>query len=229
MPIGIGTSPALVKNEGNATTAQFSPPANSLLVASVTAFSDLATPSLSSGGGLTWTRRIQRATGDDYYNEIWTAPAAGGATNITATYTINSSFPFAAIKVDVVSGALLAAPAGQSGTGATTTNNATVNGYTSSMGGSRGFISALCPGTTVAPTSTDDESAWPDDNGGAGLMARKAANTPSSGTVVTFNLDAAGTGAVDWRWAALEILPFDEGRAVSILQTLTAVHHAATW
>ncbi|MET9339284.1 hypothetical protein [Nonomuraea sp. NPDC003804] len=208
MAIAIHDSRPLVTANGNATTAAFSPPADSLLVAQVMAFSSSAAPAVS-GGGLTWTRRVQSTNGSGLYVEIWTAPCAAGATNITVTCTINEpNFPFAALKIDVVTGASLTAPAGNSHTGTSTTNNANVNTYTSSQAGSRGFIAASEGSGVGAPTSTDDEVAWFNGaTGFAGLHARKAANTATSGTVVQFNLDASGTAAADWRWAALEIKP----------------------
>ena len=208
MAIALATSPALVKVESTtATTSSFSPAAGTLLVAQVAAFADTSAPSVSSGGGLTWTRRIRRDDGGGYYAEIWTAPCAAGATNITVTATAGSTFPMTALKVDVWTGASLSSPAGNTGSGATTTNNATVNGYTSSQAGSRGVAVAICAGETTAPTSTDELSAWSDSNGSSGLAVRKAANTGSSGTVVQFNLDAPGSAATDWQWAALEIKP----------------------
>ncbi|WP_101788640.1 phage distal tail protein [Nonomuraea indica] len=203
-----GSSPALISQaDASVTTAAFSPPADSVLVAMVLAYSGSAQPAVS-GGGLTWTRRVrQNSTGSATYAEIWTAPCPAGATNITVTATGNDvNFPSTALKVDVVTGASLAAPAGNSGTGTSTTNVINPTGYTSSQAGSRGFIAATS-GDGAAPSSTDDEVAFVDSNGHAGLMARKAANTASAGTAVTFNLDASGTGSADWRWAALEIRP----------------------
>ncbi|WP_143078981.1 phage tail domain-containing protein, partial [Nonomuraea pusilla] len=55
----------------------------------------------------------------------------------------------------------------------------------------------------------------------AGMAARKAANTASSGTGVTFNLDASGTTGGDWRWAAVEIRPGSIDATVSAA-TVTA-------
>lgn len=207
MAIAIATSPAAVTNNGNATTASFSPGANTLLVAMVAASADNAAPTVS-GGGLTWTRRVQRHPDAFAYVEIWTAPCAAGASNITVTGTVDSSFPFCALKVDVVTGASLSTPAGNTGNNTTTTNNATVNGYTSSQAGSRGWCVALDYGQNTAPTSTDDETSWGGGGVGmAGMSIRKAANTATSGETVTFNLDSAAAGAVDWHWAALEIKP----------------------
>jgi hypothetical protein len=55
-------------------------------------------------------------------------------------------------------------------------------------------------------TSTDvSEAATPTDL--SILAVRESAATPTAGTGVTLNFDAAGTGAPDWTWAALEIVP----------------------
>jgi hypothetical protein len=53
------------------------------------------------------------------------------------------------------------------------------------------------------------DSSTPASVSGVNEMAsvRKASATPTSGTVVTFNFDHAGSAAVDTNWAAAEILP----------------------
>lgn len=43
------------------------------------------------------------------------------------------------------------------------------------------------------------------------LAVREAAATPASSTAVTLNFDAAGTGAGQWTWAAVEITPTGGG------------------
>lgn len=205
-----GSSPALVTDEvtGDVTTGAFSPPEQSLLVAMAAAPDDGGSGLSVSGGGLTWTRRIQRSTGFPGYAEIWTAPCAAGASGIAITLTSVGAFGVAfsaALKVDVYTGADLLAPVGATGQGSTTTNNATINAYTSTVAESRGVCAAHETGSLGLPSSTDQAFPfaleWMD-----GLVARKASNTAALGTV-QFNLDAAGTGAADWQWAALEILP----------------------
>ncbi|MFC3986428.1 phage distal tail protein [Streptosporangium jomthongense] len=201
MAVGIATSPALVQRwtSGTLTTAAFSPAAGTLLVACVAAFN--AAPTVS-GGGLTWTRRVQRIYSGAYH-EIWTAPCAAGASGITVSVT--GSWSGAALKVYVVTGASLATPVGATGNNSTAVNNSNVAAYTSTGAGSRGFLVAV-EYTTGSPTSTDDFTAFGDSSHFWGLVAAKAANTPTAGTSVTFNLDAAGSGTADWQWAAIEVL-----------------------
>lgn len=215
------SSPALVADtaDGTLPTASFSPPAQSLLAAMVGAFSD-SVPSVA-GGGLTWTRRIQRIDGLAYA-EIWTAPCPAGASNIQVTLTSTgfmSSFS-SALKVDVYTGCDLTTPAGGSGQGASTTNNVTVNAYTATVVGSRGVAVGLDRNQLGLPSSTDDESAFNLTNL-TGLAVRKSANTASL-TNVQVNLDAFGTGTPDWQWVALELLPAAEalvaGRGVMLGQ-----------
>ncbi|MFC3980161.1 phage distal tail protein [Streptosporangium jomthongense] len=202
MTVGIATSPALVQRwtTGTLTTAAFNAAAQTVLVACVAAFN--AAPTVTSGGGLTWTRRVQRVYSGAYH-EIWTAPCAAGASGITASVT--GSWSGAALKVYVVTGASLATPVGATGNNSTAVNNSNVAAYTSTGAGSRGFLVAV-EYTTGSPTSTDDFTAFGDSSHFWGLVAAKAANTPTAGTSVTFNLDAAGSGTADWQWAAIEVL-----------------------
>ncbi|MBG0830505.1 hypothetical protein HS041_22345 [Planomonospora sp. ID67723] len=235
MAIEIGTSPALATGTTTTvTTAAFSPPASSLLVAAVGAVS--GTVPVVSGGGLTWTRRIQQSDSGGGYAEIWTAPCPSGGSGITASVALTSAEGFGqlgALKVDVVTGAHATSPIGQSGSGNTATNNATVTGYTSSAAGSRGWCSAIEATGPGTPSSTDDEFAWLLTLGGffnySGMAVRKASSTPAAGSSVTFNLDAAGTGGISWWWAALEILPAPERGPIRVVQSLSAVHRSTSW
>lgn len=220
-----GTSPALATDEvdGTLPTASFSPPAQSLLVASAAATDSNGALSVS-GGSLTWTRRVQRNVFDTFMVEMWTAPCPAGASNITTTLTsdgFEGTFA-AALKVDVWTGADLTTPTGATGQGASTTNNVTVNGFTATVIGSRGVAAAIDTNLLGLPSSTDDETAF--DLGFLdGMFVRKSANTASL-TNVQFNLDAFGTGTPAWEWVALEILPgadaFVAGRGVMLGQAV---------
>ncbi|GAA3441071.1 hypothetical protein Pve01_66960 [Planomonospora venezuelensis] len=130
---------------------------------------------------------------------------------MTVTLTTTGSGNAIALKVDAVTGQHASSYVGATNTGTTTTNNATINAYTSTAAASRGFCAAIDMSSAGAVTSTDDESAWTGTVSGffpvAGMAIRKAANTATSGTGVTFNLDAAGSSAAEWYWAALEIKP----------------------
>ncbi len=230
MPITIHTSPAVVTDDTSpVTTASFTSVSGGLLVAMVAGSSD--DPPSVSGGGLTWTRRIQQAPGSARYAEIWTAPVVTGA-SMTVAATLTGSFSALGVKVDVISGQHSTSPIGATGGGTTTTNNATVNGYTSTADGSRGWCAAFEFEGLGLPTSSDTGFPWSIEIGGFveidGVAIRKAADTASSSTNVTFNMDAGGTGTADWTWAALEIVPAVVSRQ-STFVSRAAVHRAASW
>ncbi|MET7333265.1 hypothetical protein [Nonomuraea sp. NPDC005650] len=210
MAIGIdGNSPAVVSagNTTTVTTASFTRPvAGSLLVAMVMCTSDSA-PAVS-GGSLTWTLQKQQVNSGTYA-QIWTAPVTGSGA-MTVTLTVTGSLQGLAMKVDGVTGAHASSPIGNSGGGTSTTNAITPTGYTSSADNSRGFAAFFEENGLGNPTSSDTGFAWTASFGlgdYSGIAVRKAANTPTSGTAVTFNADAAGAGAAAWTWAALEIKP----------------------
>ncbi len=201
------------------TTASFDPPNESLLVA--TAMSNFAPTSITNNGAaLTWTLRKQNAGSTV---SIYTAPLTVGRTGMTVSASWPTTFK-RVLKVDVITGADLIAPIGASGTGTSATNNATVNGYTSTIVDSRGLCGAVDSNDLGTPTSTD--SAVASQNC---LRAVKASNTATLSTV-TFNLDAAGSSTPDWGWAAVEIVPApDPPRYAVHIRNRTAVHRASSW
>jgi hypothetical protein len=203
VPIAIhGSSPAVVVSPSTLTTASFSPPAGSLLIAVVMTN---GTPGVSnSGTARTWTLRKQHATYGGI--RIYTAP---NPTAITTTVSVTGSSISGALKVYVITGAHTVDPIGADGTGSSAANAATVNAYTSTGTNSRGFFGAVnWSADGGAPTSTDDEAAWYYSSFVmSGLAAVKAADTAVVGSTVQFHFDGAGTGAGDWGWVALEILP----------------------
>ena len=230
MPITIHASPAVASDEETSvTTASFTSVSGGMLVAMLQCPSN-SSPTVS-GGGLTWTRRVRYNSGT-IYADIWTAPVVTGA-SMTVSASFTGSLFGAGLKVDVISGQHPTDPIGATGTGTTTTNNATVTGYESTADGSRGFCSALENAALGTPTSSDTGSGWLVSISGffnsAGLAVRKAADTANRGTAVTFNLDASGTSAADWRWAALEIKPIPAVRPPAPRMPPAAVHRAANW
>ena len=202
-----GSSPALgTGNSGDSVTSDsFTRPAAALLVAMVMGLSD--DPFTVSGGSLTWTRRVQRADSVARV-EIWTAPVTGsGSMTVTAAGT--GGYDVVALKVDAVTGQH-ASPIGNTGNNASTSNTLSVTGYTSSAAGSRGFFAACESNGLGSPTVQGGDTGFPwTDTFGllSGIAIRKASNTVSSGTAVTFGADAPGSGAADWIWCALEIKP----------------------
>lgn len=205
MPIAIdATTPAVVTGAASATTASFTAPGDSFLVGLWAVTLGGGTDTISNtGGALTWTRRAFSIFYSTVVN-ISTAPAVSSvARTVTAqTTTVGGN---AALKLLVVTGVDLAAPIGATGSGHATTPNLTVNAYTSTVDGSRGF--GLASDDLAAATPTSSDTGFPfavSDFSGVG--AYKAANTTPAGSSVTFNFDG-GVAARNWDWAAIELLP----------------------
>lgn len=224
-------SPALASSGdvASVSTSSFTRPAGGLLVAMVAAVS--GSTYTVTGGSLTWTRQVANEA------DIWTAPVTGsGSMTVTVGNLTESGFlgRGAAIKVVGLTGQSLLDPVGASGTGDSTTNNLTVIGYTSTTASSRGFFAGLESAINGAPTSTDTGFPWSFSTTSGfpvtfrGLFAYKAANTPISGTDVSFNADASGSGTADWEWSALEIVPDINVRSRTVTSR-AAVHRAASW
>lgn len=210
------------------TTSSFTRPASGVLLVAMAACSSDATPTFS-GGSLTWTKRREQVNVDQYA-QIWTAPVSGSG-SMTATLTFTGSLQGGGLKIVYVVGHNSANLVGSGGGGTSTTNNITVSGYTSTVDGSRGFFSGLENSGRGVPTSTDTGYGW---NGvGAsfdtsGIAVVKAVNTPTSGSTVTFNADAAGSSQPAWTWCALEILPAPDSRATVVAVSRAAAHRAAS-
>ncbi len=208
------SSPAIVTTTADpVTTASFSPPASTLLVACVFVenSTDQAITVSNTGSALTWTQRVIRTTAEAGSNSgevaIFTAPNTGAQAGITVTASVASVSSYAALKVYVLTGASLTSPVGTTGEGNSTTNNVTVTAYTSTVNNSRGICAAQDWLASGAPSSTDDEETFHTASQLSGMAISKSAATTPAGTSVTFNLDAAGTAAARWLWAAIEILP----------------------
>jgi hypothetical protein len=224
-PIRFTGTPA---NNVDITSASFTAPANSLLVVHVSADTNGSsadiTISVSDSGGLTWTNRVERDPGDAGaeagHASIWTAeqPTSASRTVSVRRTAGNGSTNRISVKVEVVTGADIGGdPIGNVGEGSSTTNNITPNAYTSSADNSRGFGCATCWNQLGTPTSTDTEDGADYSGAISVISLYKAANTPTSGSTVTMNFDAGGTGAAAWNWVALEVLPAAAGT-----QTITA-------
>jgi hypothetical protein len=198
------------------TSASFTPPNNSVLVVNVNAdTADNATNiTISvSGGSLTWTNRAERDPGDAGANaghaSIWTAVVATGASMTVSVRrtTSGGGTNRISVKVYVVTGADTSAPVGAVNEGSSGTNNLTAAAYNSTVNNSRGFGCATDWNELGTPTSTDTGDGADYSGQISVISAFKAADTPSSGTAVTLNFDAAGSSAAEWNWVAIEILP----------------------
>ncbi len=217
------SSPAMVAQlASSGTTAAFNPPDNSVLVAVV--FGTASATMSNNGAALTWTSRLEDGNGSSI--EIFTAPLTTGRTGMTVTVTGGGGE--IALKVYVVTGCDPATPVGATGGGTSTSNNVTVNGYSSTIAGSRGLAGAYDSSGRGTPSSTDDESAY--SLVSSGMAVVKAANTATPGTTVTFNLDASGSAGGTWYWIAVELLPQPDAPRLAVYTvTSAAVHRGSRW
>ncbi|MEV0382430.1 hypothetical protein [Nonomuraea sp. NPDC050643] len=227
MAIVLESSPSLVSttNGSSLTTASFTAPDNSVVVA-CSIIGQIPTIS-NSDAALTWTSR--KVMTDDRAS-VWTAPVVAERTGLTVTAVAQAGGSFqGALSVYVFTGVELSAPVGADGNGTSTTNNVTVNGYSSTKDGSRGLAIARDTSAGGTPTSTDDERAWAGLLNIAAMSITKSANTATSGTTVTFNLDAAGAAAAAWTWIAVELVPTLPFQRPRISTQPAAVHRASSW
>ncbi|MEU4225797.1 hypothetical protein AB0F17_16005 [Nonomuraea sp. NPDC026600] len=206
------TTPAIVTGTTTCTTASFTAPANSLLVALGAAADGAATLSMSnSGTGLTWTTQVQHMTGEDsgafaVAAFIATAVAVPSVAR-TVTFTTSSGGSTVDMKLLVVTGADIAGtPVGAKGEGHSSTANLSAAVYTSTVAQSRAVgIGTDSTATGGSPTSSDTGFAFDHAFDASGIAVYKSADTGSSGTGVTLNFNGSGTRT--WNWAAIEILP----------------------
>jgi len=173
-------------------------------------FSDTLTDNITPDQ--TWTVITSSAASGTCFSKAWRAIASTTITNGTVTASRagigNSSAAIIAVKIYVVTGHHATTPIGNvwNTSNTSTTNNWTPNTYTSSANNSRGFAIAGDWSALGAPTSSDTESSGHDGSSMSWMSSFKAADTPTSGTAVAFNFDAA-TGTPDWRAIAWEVVP----------------------
>lgn len=233
MPIAIdASSPAIVTGTSPKTTASFTAPADSLLVALCASNSGTVTHTVTnSGTALTWTSRAMRDITDSGANtpavEIFTAPAVPSVAR-TVTLTSSNGGDAVELKVLVITGVDLSAPVGATGEGSSATSNLTASVYTSTAASSRAVGIAVDQNQSGNPTSSDVGFAWNVSGETSGIAVYKAADTPVVGTGVTLNFNGSGSRA--WNWCAIEVLavivPFVAGRGLMLGQ---AVNRAANY
>lgn len=195
------------------TTASFTPPNNSLLVACIQSDGNdgagTADPVFScSGGGLTWTKRVERIPSDSGAQEggaaIYTAIGAGASMTVTVGNG-GAGFGPISVKVYIVPAADFdsATPVGANGEGSSTTNNITPTIFTNQVAGSYAFVSGDDWAAQGAPTSSDlTEDSWTMANEVSGTSGYKTLGATGSQTA---NLDGGGTSATAWNWCAIEV------------------------
>jgi hypothetical protein len=195
---------------GSITSASFTAPANSLLVACVQGNADATgaeTLSVADSGGLSWTKQVERtnlettAGGD---SAIFTAPQVTSAARTVALSRTSSSIRRIDLKVYVVTGADLAGTpvdtVTASNEGGSTTNNLTTTSLTP---GADGLLFASDGdwgegGTFQAGDLTQDTTTY---TGEYSVCCGFKACT--AGVGVTANLNAGGTGAVQHKWCQI--------------------------
>ncbi len=212
------SSPSIIHGLEALTTASFSPPADSVLVAHVfiedSSISDISTQVVISNTGTarTWTLRVSRQTsqiadGNSYGAvAIFTAPNPTALSGITVTMSIPSLTAYSGFKAQVVTGGDLSNPVAALGYGHFGTNSSTPTVYTSTVADSLGLIAAQDWFDQGMPSSTDVEEAFT-SGGLAGMAIVKSSTTPTPGTAVTANMDASGSSSTRWIWVAVEMRP----------------------
>jgi hypothetical protein len=196
----------------NITSASFTPPSNSLLLALVSADAAASTNItilVSDSTGLTWTQAAimdPGHSGGNGHASVWYAvqPTTQAMTVSAKRTSSGGSSNQISVKVYVITGFTLSSPIGVTGTGTSTTNNITPTIYTSATDNSLGFVSATEYNHLGLPASTDVYDAASYANI-ASLGGRKASVTTPAATQVTFNLDAFGASSASWNWVAVEV------------------------
>lgn len=208
MPINVGTSPAIVFNNGNTkTTASFTAPSECILVACVSTETNATSAITNSGTGLTWTKRREQVPGGGPvgYAAVFTAPlVTGRSLTVTSTFSGGASDE-GALKVYSFTGVDLANPVGQSGNGFNNTlPSYTPTLYTSSVANSRAVgVTTNFSSSTVSIGSGYTGHAYEINPLVSGAAFYANADTFAPGPVsVTMSASSAS-----WAWVGVELLP----------------------
>jgi hypothetical protein len=196
----------------NITSAAFTPPDGSLLVLTIEDDSNSAGNTYAAGGGgWTWTQRKAQisTTGAAV---IFTAPVTTGASMQATCQRASgtSGTDRLSAKLYVVTGQD-ASPIGTSGSGTSTTNNLNAAIFTSTQPNSFAFVAGTDWNQLGVPTSSDLTKDAADYSGAISVISGYKDNGATGAQ--TANLDAGGSSAAKWEWAALEILPAAAGGA----------------
>ncbi len=203
------STPAMVKGASGssftntATTASFTPPAGSVLIAFVgvnsTGSGDvISNLSVSDSRGLTWNQiDVKGNTSNDSYCKLfWAYSATSAAGTVTASDTKDViDNHYLTIQVVVMTGANTTAPIAQHGGGRGATGVISA-GYTSSVNGSWGFL-GTSDWSAQAITATGETIMDHYEVSGqiSYSVIRKNSATATSGTSVTMTTSAPTSGA----------------------------------
>lgn len=227
MPLPVVTTSPIRANSGatavaNITTAAFTPPGNSVLVATVhkdgaNAITGAATFT-NSGTALTWSSIRSQGTGSGGVAIAYAVVPNGGIGSTTVTGTIGTGTNNYAIKVDVVTGVDLANVFGFNNTGQAAGNDLTIAAASTTPqipGFSLMFIAAT--GSNVGGSDIPTSASFTDFDGYASSTEmRGGRGYATSNDADAYTILTAGATSYDWSWVALEI------RGVQAV-TLTAI------
>jgi hypothetical protein len=204
------TSPASVKSDptavGSLTTAAFTPPSGSILVAAVifdtATSSDTITMSTVTGSTSAWTTVEAPAITNGFTGIYWASVSSSISTTVKAT---NNDASDMALKVYVFTGANTSTPVGAHGHTLIATNPTTVS-YTATVVGSIGIFAVenWAGGSVTISGATQDVSL---SSGSNGKLAHQ--NTPATGlTTQTFSVSGVTNSPA---LAYAEVIPAGAG------------------
>jgi hypothetical protein len=195
-------------NGVNIASASFTPPAGSILEQHINGDSTVASSTaVSDSTGLTWTlKKFQQPASNHGYSAIWTAVQPTSTAMTVSCQRVTGDKARISCKCYVLTGGDTITPAGNTGGGESTTNAISPTLYTSSAANSLPTYCGTDWTQRGVPTSTDTEDAA-DYAGTVSVMSAYGVATAGSGATIAGNLDAFGTSAADWSWAAVEIKP----------------------
>lgn len=236
------SSPAVVNTAGGSaattlTSASFSPPANTVLVAQceVNYNSFPGSPptlSVSDSKGGTWTLAGTQLNNSAAFAILatFTRPCstAPGSMTVTMHRGTDNSAAELALVVTVCDGANVSSPQGAHNT-ATGTAASVQGTVTTTQSGSLVFASAIVTGsqTYTAEASTTQTLQSDDSVEGGVLLAGYASSvTGTPGTGSPGALGWTSTSGPSWAWSGVEILPGSSG--VNVTPTTAVVKVAAT-
>lgn len=181
-------------------TASFSVSVGDLLVAVADAAGPITISDSQSGS---WNTALSLFSGS--FKAVWRVISSAGSMTVTFDDTTDTYVAGSVLKYV---GAKNSSPIGQTGNGSSTTNNITPTIFTSTADNS--YAAVMGADFNALGTITSSDLTIQTSNQ---IPASYASGYKSLGTAgsETANLNAAGTGAADWQWLAVEIL--DGGKA----------------
>jgi hypothetical protein len=225
MPVAVdASSPALVRvASGVATTASFTAPAGSLLLAMYTiANTGTATDTVTDSGGLTWSSAVVKiGDGTRLYCAIrW----AYQETSAARTVTVNpgTSANNRILQVLVLTGGDGAGPVGATATGDTTTSTIMTQALTSTAAGSMAFAVYADNNGLAQPTAATGTTRHSANNTAeTGAFLYQTAASTASGETMTIASTAPNSNQLSW--GMVEILPVAAGTSVNAEHAPTTV------